>query len=148
MNGVNISMAVAVSTSIFALIVIFYNLYGNFPNGNAQPTIAQIPTILQENDKGVEQNNLKITDKAQIDPLDAILLGTKYVSAQPSDLRSISLETKDGYPVFSMDFFNSNRNNSVEVTVDAVSGKTVRTNQDLDDNVNKIKKEKPDEYKE
>ena len=86
MNGVNISMAVAVSTSIFALIVIFYNLYGNFPNGNAQPTIAQIPTILQENDKGVEQNNLQITDKTQIDPLDAILLGTKYVSAQPSDL--------------------------------------------------------------
>ena len=47
-----------------------------------------------------------------------------------------------------MDIFNSNRNNSVEVTVDAVSGKTVRTNQDLDDNVNKIKKEKPDEYNE
>jgi hypothetical protein len=145
MNGVNILIAVAVSTSIFALVVIFSTLYGNSQNENPQTMIAQIPAILQENDKDVEQNNLQITDKTQVGPLEAILLATKNVSAQPSDLRSIALETKDGYPVYSMDIFNSDSNNSVEVTVDAVNGKAVRTNQDLDDNANKIKKEEPDE---
>jgi hypothetical protein len=145
MNGVNILIAVAVSTSIFALVVIFSTLYGNSQNENPQTMIAQIPVILQENDKDVEQNNLQITDKTQVGPLEAILLATKNVSAQPSDLRSIALETKDGYPVYSMDIFNSDRNNSVEVTVDAVNGKAVRTNQDSDDNANKIKKEEPDE---
>lgn len=45
-----------------------------------------------------------------------------------------------------MDIFNSGSNNSIEVTVDALNGKAVRTNQDLDDNANKIKKEEPDEY--
>jgi hypothetical protein len=145
MNGVNILIAVAVSTSIFALVVIFSTLYGNSQNENPQTMIAQIPAILQENDKDVEQNNLQIADKTQVGPLEAILLATKNVSAQPSDLRSIALETKDGYPVYSMDIFNSDSNNSVEVTVDAVNGKAVRTNQDLDDNANKIKKEEPDE---
>lgn len=146
MNGVNILIAVAVSTSIFAVIVIFSTLYGNSQNENPQTKIAQIPAILQENDKDVEQNNLQITDKTQVGPLEAILLATKNVSAQPSDLRSIALETKDGYPVYSMDIFNSGSNNSIEVTVDALNGKAVRTNQDLDDNANKIKKEEPDEY--
>ena len=134
------------STSIFAVIVIFSTLYGNSQNENPQTKIAQIPAILQENDKDVEQNNLQITDKTQVGPLEAILLATKNVSAQPSDLRSIALETKDGYPVYSMDIFNSGSNNSIEVTVDALNGKAVRTNQDLDDNANKIKKEEPDEY--
>ena len=146
MNGVNILIAVAVSTSIFAVIVIFSTLYGNSQNENPQTKIAQIPAILQENDKDVEQNNLQITDKTQVGPLEAILLATKNVSAQPSDLQSIALETKDGYPVYSMDIFNSGSNNSIEVTVDALNGKAVRTNQDLDDNANKIKKEEPDEY--
>ena len=142
----NILIAVAVSTSIFAVIVIFSTLYGNSQNENPQTKIAQIPAILQENDKDVEQNNLQITDKTQVGPLEAILLATKNVSAQPSDLASIALETKDGYPVYSMDIFNSGSNNSIEVTVDALNGKAVRTNQDLDDNANKIKKEEPDEY--
>ena len=90
-----------------------------------------------------------MADNVRIDPLDAILIATKNVSAQPSDLRSISLETKDGYPVFSIDIFSSSSNNrSVEVTVDAVSGKALRINQDLDDSANNIKIEYADEYKE
>ena len=62
----NILIAVAVSTSIFAVIVIFSTLYGNSQNENPQTKIAQIPAILQENDKDVEQNNLQITDKTQV----------------------------------------------------------------------------------
>jgi uncharacterized membrane protein YkoI len=148
MNGMHISIVVAVSTSFFAMIVIFSNLHGNSLNENTQSTIAQIPAILRENDNGDEQNNLNVTDHTNIDPLDAILIASKKVSAQPSDLRSITLESKDGYPVYSMDIFESNSIHSVEVIVDAVSGKALEINQDLDDNANKIKIEDADESKE
>jgi hypothetical protein len=60
--------------------------------------MAQIPAILQENNNDCEQNNL-MTDHVHIDPLDAILIATKNVSAKPSDLRSIALETNDGYSI-------------------------------------------------
>lgn len=146
MNGVHISLVVAVSISIFTMIVIFSHLLGKSLSENTQTTMAQIPAILQENDNGDEQKNLKMTDHVRIDPLDAIVTATKNVSAQPSDLRSITLETKDGYPVFSMDIFRGSSNRSVEVIVDAVSGKTLRINQDLDDSANKI--EYADEHKE
>jgi hypothetical protein len=77
MNGLNIFIIVAVLISSFALIVIFSHLHSNSHDEKPQTMIAHIPAILQENDKGVEQKNLRIMDKIQINPLDAILLATK-----------------------------------------------------------------------
>ena len=90
----HISLVVAVSISIFTMIVIFSHLLGKSLSENTQTTMAQIPAILQENDKHDEQKNLKMTDHVRIDPLDAIVTATKNISAQPSDLRSIALEPK------------------------------------------------------
>jgi hypothetical protein len=146
MDELNILIVVSVSISGFALIVIFSNLHNNSHDEKPQNMIAHIPVILEENDKEVEQKNLRNTDKIQINPIDAILEATKTVSAQPSDLRSITLEMENGYPVYSMDIFNSWGSNSVEVTVDAVYGKAVRTSQDLDDNSNKLKKDVPKDF--
>jgi hypothetical protein len=149
MNGVHILIVALLSISFFTMIVIFSNLFDNSLSENVQTTMGWIPAILHENDNGdYEQNNLKITDNVRIDTLDAILIATKNVSAQPSDLRSISLETKSGDPVFSMDIFRSSSNRSVEVTVDAMRGKALRINQDLDDSANIMKIEYADEYKE
>jgi hypothetical protein len=132
MNGIFTPVVVAVVTSIFTVIILFSN-FSISPNAYTQTTMVQIPAMLQENDNSDGQNNLKLTDHVYIDPLDAILTATKDVSAQPSDLRSFALETKNGHPVFSMDIFGSNSNRSVEVTVDAVKGKALTIVQDLDD---------------
>ena len=58
---------------------------------------------------------------------------TKNVSAEPSDLRSLTLENETGHPVFSVDIFKPNGTQSVDVKVSAIGGKVLRIDQDRDD---------------
>ena|SRR5215510_1418909 len=142
-------LTVAVLTTfVFTVIVLFFNLFATSQNDNTLTTIAHIPAMLRENDNDDDKNNLKLTDHIHIDPIGAILTATKNVSAQPSDLRSIALETKNGYPVFSMDIYGSGSNHLIEVTVNAVNGKILRIDQDLDDDIHNMKKENMDESNE
>ena len=124
-------------TSIFTTAFLFLDtlaIYSNSISGASNTTT--IPTILQEknNDYNDGLSNFNLTKQVRIQPHEAILSATKNVSAEPSDLRSLTLENETGHPVFSVDIFKPNGTQSVDVKVSAIDGKVLRIDQDRDDN--------------
>jgi uncharacterized membrane protein YkoI len=123
-------------TSIFTTSALFPNTFAIYSNSTTTTANTTTPKLLQDenNDYNDELSDHNLTKQVRIQPDEAILAATKNVSAQPSELRSLTLENENGHAVFSVDIFKPNSTQSVDVKVDAINGKVLRIDQDRDDN--------------
>jgi uncharacterized membrane protein YkoI len=109
---------------------LFPNTFAIYSNSTttAANTTTSTPALLQaeNNDYNDVMSDYNLTKQARIQPNKAILVATKNVSAQPSELRSLTLEKEKDHTVFSVDIFKPNSTQCVDVEVDTINGKVLR----------------------
>ena len=67
-------------------------------------------------------------------PHEAVDVAIKKISAQPFDVKSIALENEDGHIIYSVHIYKADNNSQlVDINVDAVNGKVLTREYDLDD---------------
>lgn len=132
MDSVYLLIIIGTLASIYAGLASFPGsiaIISNFTTPTHEIINLKIPAILQEDD---EITNSNLTSQVRIQPHEAILVAVKKVSALPSDVRSLSLQNESGHPVYSLDIFNSKNAGSVDIMINAIDGKILRIDKDLD----------------
>lgn len=87
--------------------------------------------LMGESRKKKEQVDANLTRQDHIAPNQAIIAAAKNVSAQATDVRSVTLDNENDQLVFSVDITKANIQ-PVDVKVDTINGKVLRVDPSID----------------
>jgi uncharacterized membrane protein YkoI len=131
MNLIYALIMVGTTSSVFTGMTLFSNFLTATPNLS---TIYNKIHAMSQQEK-IDRNSFDLTrEHIPILPHEAIDVAIKKISAQPFDVKSIALENEDGHIIYSVYIYKADSNSQlVDINVDAVNGKVLTTEYDLDD---------------
>ncbi|MGI0004803.1 MAG: PepSY domain-containing protein [Nitrososphaera sp.] len=136
MKTILIIAAVAIAASLAVALPLFHSSFAA-PGQTASPDSLQNPATQvsdketnEDGDDAADSVDPQLASQAKITADQAKSIATEHTSAQPSDVKSVSVEDENGQLVYSVEIANAG--NLFDVEVDAIAGQVLTVEQETE----------------